>query len=186
MSEVEPEKETDWDAHAGLTTGAKLVLTRYGQLYADAEGARQMGGTILVGTELVFREMVGCYCRVASAEGVEGWAWTGHLSRTDPRVFVAVRGSPLRGYLVGDLYPDASGGSLTETVIEVPGLGPVRARVASIRSIELLGPGQATLHLDDGSTLTGALLRCWIVGKHARVLLDQAGPMTIDRVDPPL
>ena len=167
---------------AELEPGSPLYLIQYGRLSADEKAMRETGPLRIVGTELRLLETRGAYYRVRAPDNQEGWIWSARVAALDPRVFFTVRNRTLTGYVIGGMYEDQSGGSTTELIlVSSEGLGEMRLEIPSVLTIEIDGSSRAEIAMRDGGRFGGTLLRCWLIAGGARVHLDKAKSLVLER-----
>jgi hypothetical protein len=166
---------------ASLSYGQTIYLIHYVRLFANADGRNETGEIRVVGSELTHLETRGAYYRVRTTDGTEGWVLSMRVAHTDPRSFFRVRGRELTGYLVSHMYPDYSGGTVTQLVLSDTALGDVHLETRTVSSISLGEGGRAEVNLDSGQRHEGTLIHAWLMAPGAMFQIDKARGIALDR-----
>jgi len=165
-----------------IETGRPLYVIQYTRLWADPNGRREVGPIWIVGTELTCLGEQGPSYRVRAPDDLKAFVFGSRVTPLDPRVFFTIPARSLRGYLVGGMYDDSSGGSTTELLLDSrDGLGQLHLQTDRVRRIELDDRGVATVELGDGARFAGALVRAWLVASGVRIQLTSARSLVIER-----
>jgi len=116
----------------------KVYLIKSAPLTCTLDYGGFIGEYYVAGTEFEYTriESNGFYL-VMSTNNEERWVTDRDASIVDPRTFFRIKGRDIVGYLVGTMYPDASGGNTTFININDTLLGEVKIPIKQIRSISV-------------------------------------------------
>lgn len=141
------------------TRCSKIYLTRSVTLAEKPDYGSFTGLSYVAGTEFeCLRIQTNGFVLVKDGSGNERWIRPDAASGQDPRTYFRILGTQLKGYLVGTMFEDKSGGNTSQVNINDKLLGLVVIPIKQIKSIRVNSNDRAaplSLTTFDGQTYSG-------------------------------
>lgn len=125
------------------------------------------------------------WCLVKDDDGNDRCLQQFDVAKEDPRTFFRIKERGYTGYLVGNMYPDGSSGSLKHISLNDSLLGKVEIQIRRIKSIQVnAGDKESPLVVEtfEGSKYAGTSGTTYLIGD-ATILLESAKGLTLARFD---